>query len=129
MTDSFRFLTEEEILLIHEDQITNYGGEKGLRSKELLDSAINHVLSEFEGQRMYNSLIEIASAYIYHLCQNHCFIDGNKRTALASGLIFLDLNEIEVFDPEEKLYDMMIGITEGKINKSKIQQILSELIK
>lgn len=127
MTEHFRFLTEEEILYIHNNQLNLYGGQAGIRSPELLDSALNHVFTEFEGHRLYYTPVEIASAYFFHICQNHCFIDGNKRTALATGLIFLDLNGIEISDPNGQLYDMMIGITEGKINKNKIQRILSEL--
>jgi death-on-curing protein len=127
VTENFRFLTEEEILYIHNNQINLYGGQAGIRSPELLDSAIHHILTEFKGHRLYNTSFEIASAYIFHICQNHCFIDGNKRTALATGLIFLDFNGIAISDSNEKLYNMMIGITEGKVNKIDIQRILSEL--
>ena len=127
MNDKLRFLSEEEIIYIHDNQITIYGGQHGIRSHELLNSAINHVKSEFDGIKLYNNPVEIASAYIYHLCQNHCFIDGNKRTALVVGLVFLDLNGIEISDPNGKLYDMMIEITLGKISKTQIQKIIFDL--
>ena len=127
MNDDTYFLTEEDILHIHSNQIELYGGQDGIRSHDLLNSAVNHVHAEFEGQRLYNNPIEFASAYIFHICQNHCFIDGNKRTALASGLVFLDISGIEINDPDERLYDMMIGVTEGKVTKEDIQKIISEL--
>ena len=122
MNEDIYLLSEKDILDIHSNQIELYGGQDGIRSHDLLDSAVHHVHAEFDGQR-----IEIASAYIFHICQNHCFIDGNKRTALASGLVFLDINGIEFNDPDERLYDMMIGVTEGKVTKEDIQKIISEL--
>ena len=127
MNENYRFLSEEDILYIHNNQINLYGGESGIRSQELLNSAVSHVRTEFAGVKLYKNLIEIASAYIYHICQNHCFIDGNKRTALVAGLVFLNLNGLDILDPEEKLYQMMLDITEGKIGKSEIQKILRQL--
>ena len=127
MNENYRFLSEEDILYIHNNQINLYGGESGIRSQELLNSAVSHVRTEFAGVKLYKNLIEIASAYIYHICQNHCFIDGNKRTALVAGLVFLNLNGFDILDPEEKLYQMMLDITEGKIGKSEIQKILGQL--
>lgn len=127
MNENYRFLSEEDILYIHNNQINLYGGESGIRSQELLNSAVSHVRTEFAGVKLYKNLIEIASAYIYHICQNHCFIDGNKRTALVAGLVFLNLNGLDILDPEEKLYQMMLDITEGKTGKSEIQKILRQL--
>jgi len=127
VNENYRFLSEEDILYIHNNQINLYGGESGIRSQELLNSAVSHVRTEFAGVKLYKNLIEIASAYIYHICQNHCFIDGNKRTALVAGLVFLNLNGLDILDPEEKLYQMMLDITEGKIGKSEIQKILRQL--
>ena len=127
MNEQFRFLTVEEILYIHDNQIEIYGGSSGVRSLDLLSSAVNHVMAEYENHKLYNTALEIASAYIFHICQNHCFIDGNKRTALASGLVFLDLNGILISNKNDILYTMMINITEGKIQKPDIQKILSEL--
>jgi len=71
----------------------------------------------------------MAAAYIYDIAQNHPFIDGNKRTALATGLIFLDINNIEIDDPNEELYAMMIDIASRKIKKDGISNILKKIIK
>ena len=59
----------------------------------------------------------MAAAYAFHICQNHPFIDGNKRVALASALIFLDLNGITISDPAGTLYEMMMAVAQSNLNK------------
>ncbi|HXK49032.1 MAG TPA: type II toxin-antitoxin system death-on-curing family toxin [Clostridiales bacterium] len=128
MTDKeIIFLTLAEIIDIHHDQIELYGGIEGIRDISLLSSAISIPQSTFDGYFLHDDLFEMASAYIYHLCQNHPYVDGNKRVALVTGLIFLDFNGIIIDDPDEKLYPMMMKVASGKINKDGISNILKEL--
>lgn len=122
-----KFLSLSEIVLIHENQINTYGGSTGIRDINLLNSAIAMPESQFSGEYLHNGLFEMAAAYIFHIAQNHPFVDGNKRTALASGLVFLDLNNIDMEDPKEILYKMMINVASGNINKERISIILQEL--
>ena len=124
-----RFLSLSEIILIHENQINNYGGNPGIRDINLLNSAIGMPESQFSNQFLHSDIYEMASAYIFHIAQNHPFVDGNKRTALVSGLVFLDLNKIEINDPNELLYDMLIKVASGKLNKKEITNILKNLSK
>jgi death on curing protein len=63
----------------------------------------------------------MAAAYAFHICQDHPFIDGNKRTALASALVFLELNGKSLSDESGKLYDAMISIATGHLNKRSLQ--------
>lgn len=121
------FLTLAEIIEIHKNQLSNYGGEEGIRDISLLSSAIAMPKSTFEGNYLHKDLFEIAAAYVYHISQNHPFVDGNKRTALVSGLIFLDFNNIYLDDPKEELYKMMMNTASGKMNKNKIAEILRNL--
>jgi death-on-curing protein len=72
-------------------------------------------------------LFDKAAAYLFHLCQNHCFIDGNKRIGLAAALVFLDLNGVTVGDPEGRLYQLVIDVTSGKARKPEIAAVLREL--
>ena len=116
-----------EVLLILQDQIRRYGGSYGVRDSALLSSAMAMPMATYEGKLLHSELIDQAAAYAYHVCQNHPFIDGNKRTALAAALVFLDLNGIEIHDPEEKLYDLMIEVAEGKRTKIDIAETLDEL--
>lgn len=121
------FLEVYEVLLIHEDQINLYGGDSGIRSIELLESAVNMPQASFEGSYLHKTIFDKASAYIFHISQNHPFIDGNKRTALATGLVFLDLNGIELNEVNDDLYDMMIQVSGGALSKEEIALILERL--
>ena len=109
-----------EVLLICQDQIRRYGGAYGVRDPELLSSALAMPSTTFEGKYLHKDIYEQAAAYVFHLCQNHPFIDGNKRTALASALVFLSLNGIEFEDPKEDLYKMMMEVAGRGKGKAEI---------
>jgi death-on-curing protein len=123
------FLTLAEVVEIHTDQIERYGGADGIRDINLLSSSAAIPYSSFSGSFLHNDIFEMAAAYAYHISQNHPFIDGNKRTALASALVFLELNGISLIDPEEKLYKSMISLAAGKLNKTEFTDILRNLRK
>ena len=115
-----RFLTMSEVLVVLQDQIRRYGGTYGLRDPALLSSALAMPSSTFEGEFLHRDLFEQAAAYAFHICQNHPFVDGNKRTALATALVFLFLNGIELHDTKEELYYLMMKVAKGKAPKSEI---------
>jgi death-on-curing protein len=116
-----------EVLIILEDQIRRYGGAYGLRDPALLSSALAMPSSSFAGKYLHKDLFEQAAAYTFHICQNHPFIDGNKRTALATALVFLALNGIDLDDPEETLYTLMMKVARGKASKPEIATELQAL--
>ena len=121
------FLTLAEIIDIHNNQIELYGGKKGLRDITLLSSALAVPESTFDGNYLHLNIFDMAAAYIYHLSQNHPFVDGNKRVALVAGLVFLYFNGITLLDPEEKLYPLMIKVAKGTADKAFISKILKKL--
>src|SRR5208282_2439667 len=86
------FLTLAEVVELHADQIQRYGGGDGIRDINLLISAVAMPYASFSDQFLHADIFEMAAAYAFHLSQNHPFIDGNKRTALASALVFLAMN-------------------------------------
>jgi death on curing protein len=114
------FLTLEEFLAIHEDRIRKYGGSSGLRDLGLLQSALGNVEATFGGEFLNQTLFEMAAAYLYSICRNHPFLDGNKRTALACALAFLWLNGAKIQSPEDDLYDLVIGAAEGRVSKAAV---------
>jgi death-on-curing protein len=116
-----------EVLLILQDQIRQYGGSYGARDPALLSSAMAMPMAMYEGKLLHAELADQAAAYAFHLCQNHPFLDGNKRTALAAALVFLDLNGIEINDPKEMLYELMMQVAEGKRSKKDIAKVLRNL--
>ena len=76
--------------------------------------------SSFDGKYLHESIPAMASAYAYHLCQNHPFIDGNKRVALACSLVFLDINGYEFNCNEEVLYNEIMNVAKGEIKKDEL---------
>ena len=125
--DEIVFLTLSEVAEIHADQIERFGGDPGIRDMGLLSSAVATPHATFQQVFLHNDIFEMAAAYAFHICQNHPFIDGNKRTALASALVFLGLNSVELADPSGKLYQAMISLASGSLNKAGLASILREL--
>ncbi len=125
--DSVRFLTLAEVLSIHRDQITRYGGEYGIRDLGLLSSAVFVPQSSFDGKYLHDDLFEMAVAYAFHIYQNHAFLDGNKRVGLVSALVFLDLNGVVITDPDERLYDLMMRVAQSNAGKSELAASFQDL--
>jgi len=117
---TIKFLTLSEVLLILDDQIKNYGGMYGIRDINLLSSAIYMPESSFRGQYLHETIPAMAAAYAFHICQNHPFIDGNKRVALASSLVFLDINGYELNCKDEILYNKIMDVAKSETKKEEL---------
>jgi death-on-curing protein len=87
-----KHLSTEAVLAIHEQVLSAHGGGAGLRDRALLESAVAAPKATFGGEPIISDVVELAAAYLFYLCKNHPFVDGNKRTALASCLVFLSEN-------------------------------------
>lgn len=120
MDGSPTFLSVAEVLEIHADQIARYGGSEGLRDWNLLDSAVAQPQVTFGGAFLHQDLFEMAAAYLYHLTQNHPFIDGNKRVGAAAALVFLDLNGVEIQVDDEALVDLVLKVAQGQLQTAQI---------
>lgn len=118
------FLTLDEVLALHEDQLQRYGGSPGLREPGLVFSALGAVSATFDGRFLHQSLVEMAAACLFYLAQNHPFVDGNKRTALAAALTFLWMNDVEVEADEKALTDLVLGVAEGRTTKAEVAVFL-----
>jgi len=114
------FLTFAEIIEIHDYQIGHFGGGEGLRDIELLRSAIGTPSATFGGEYLHPTIIEMAAAYLYHLAENHPFVDGNKRVGAMAALIFLDLNGYEFDASDAEFTDMVLKVASGKMLKAEI---------
>lgn len=121
------FLSVEDVIQIHDEQIAAYGGATGVRDQGLLESAVAMPRASFGEAYLHEDLAHMAAAYAFHVAQNQPFVDGNKRTGLAAALVFLDLNGITVLDPQETLYDAMIAIAERRMDKDGLAELLREL--
>ena len=121
---SIRFLTLAEVFEIHEDQIRRYGGESGIRDADLLDSAVNMPQSTFDGNMLHEDIFEMAAAYLFHLVQNHSFVDGNKRVGTMAAYVFLFLNGYNLEMSQDDLVQMVLAVASGKLKKHDIASFL-----
>src|SRR5271169_7167801 len=99
-------LSLDEVLEIQEQQIERYGGSPGLRDVAGLESAVATPQATFGGEFLHASIPAMAAAYLFHLCQNHAFIDGNKRVGANAAITFLLLNDWEPAFTEDELVDL-----------------------
>ena len=121
------FLDVEDVFLIHAEQLPRYGGSPGVRDRGLLESAVAMPRASAGGEYAHQDLFAMAAAYAFHIAQNQPFVDGNKRTGLLAAIVFLDLNGVEIADPEGRLYDAMIAIAERRLDKAALTTLLREL--
>ncbi len=118
------FLTLDEVLGIHADQIRVYGGASGLRDLALLRSAIAMPETRFDDEYLHPSVFEMAGAYLFHLARNHPFVDGNKRTTLMCALVFLGLNGQQLRADPDDLYSLVDGVAAGEVDKAEVSVFL-----
>ena len=116
------FLTLDDILESHLNQIDIYGGSHGIRDIGLLESAIAQPEASFGGQYLHADIFEMAAADLYHLVMNHPFVDGNKRVGLEAALIFLEINDESLIANDDELVDLVLKTTAGQIGKRQIAE-------
>lgn len=122
------FLTLAEVVDLHRRLIDEYGGPPGIRDLGLLEGALAIPQATLGGQYLHGSVLDMAAACLYHLCRDHPFVDGNKRTALAATLVFLSLNGIDTEGiDEETLYILTTRAASGEATKSMISEELARL--
>lgn len=120
------FLTIDEVAAIHLNQIDLYGGSAGLRDRPGLESALAQPMATFQGQYLHGDLFAMAAAYLFHLVQNHPFVDGNKRVGTVAALVFLDINGFQVKATQDELVELVLGVAQGQINKDTIAAFLKQ---
>ncbi len=118
------FLSVEEVIQIHDELISEYGGLHGIRDMGLLVSAIEMPKSTMFGEYLHKSIFDKASAYLYHLVCNHAFLDGNKRTGAATTLIFLGQNECYLKYDRKQFEELVCSVAQSKLSKEEISKFL-----
>jgi death-on-curing protein len=115
------FLSLEQVLRIHRLSLDEHGGSDGTRDPGLVESALASAKNTFYYTRQ--DVFEIAASYAFHLAEAQAFIDGNKRTAVASAMVFLAINGVYAQPPKWELYLTMIAVAEKKKTKSDLAAI------
>lgn len=122
--------TVEAVLAIHSEVLGAHGGSQGLRSRELIESAVAAPQATMMGAPMISDPIEMAAAYLFYLCSNHPFVDGNKRVALATCLVFLSENGLlpyETLDPDV-WENFIISLAAGTLSRDEVTTKLRTLL-
>ena len=114
---------------LHSAAIESFGGSLGLRDEALLESAVAAPQATFAGQSVYSDLTEIAGAYLFYLCRNHPFVDGNKRTAFGACLLFLRLNGIEPQPDSPDWEQLVLDVASSKLDRDATTKRLRKLLR
>ena len=122
----FIFLGVKDVLLLHTDTIDIDGGPQGVREHGLLDAAVAMPRQQFDGDYLHEDIAAMAAAYLFHLAQNHPFVDGNKRAAVMALLVFLHLNGIEKLPAPHGLVVVTLQDAGREMSKDALTQWLGK---
>ena len=123
------FLTLEEVLALHDDQLKRYGGKPGIRDMGLLQSALAMPQAGYAGVLLHGTVAEQAAAYLFHLAQNQAFVDGNKRVGVAAAFIFAWFNGFELAVPSRGLYDVTMRFATKRATKADAAVLIGRHLK
>jgi death-on-curing protein len=129
MPDDCTHLTIEIVREIHTEVIRAFGGSAGLRDEGLLASAVFAPQSTFGGRSPYKDLVEIAAAYLFSLCCNHPFLDGNKRTAMTAAIVFLRLNGLKPKPDSDAWEKLLLDVASGNLDREETTKRLRKLVR
>jgi death-on-curing protein len=121
-------LTVEVVQEIHAEAIGQFGGSAGIRVLALLESAAAAPRASFGGASVYTDTAEVAAAYLFFLCRNHPFVDGNKRAALGSCIVFLRLNGVEPQSDGQAWEDLTLDVAASRIDREQATTRLRALL-
>jgi death on curing protein len=122
--------TVDAVKAIHAEVLAAHGGSAGLREEALLESAVAAPQATIMGEPLFTVPVELAAAYLFYLCRNHPFIDGNKRTALATCLVFLSENGLL---PDEELdtdawQELTMDVAASRLDREQTTARLRQLL-
>lgn len=116
------FLDLEQVMRLHASMIERYGGTEGTRDVGLLQSAVAIPQMAYGGEYLHADVFEMAAAYLYHIVQNHPFLDGNKRTGAAAAIVFLAMNGVQIEADEDGLVALTLSVARGESGKPEIAE-------
>ena len=126
--DNCFFLTVGLVMEVHAEAISQFGGADGLRDGALLESAVAAPQATYDGESIYGSMAEVAAAYLFYLCRNQPFVDGNKRVALGSCLLFLRLNDLEPAPDGPEWERLTLDVAASKLDRAHTTRRLKALL-
>jgi len=122
------FLTLDDVLQFHADQIELAGGDGAILDIGKIESAIAQPNATWDGQFLHEDLAAMAAAYLFHIVQNHGFADGNKRTGVNAAIVFLELNGYALNWPVDESEQIVLGVAKGELSKNEVAEFIRRLI-
>lgn len=126
--DDCEHLTVMQVHAIHDAVIEAYGGSPGIRDANLLESAVNAPQATAFGASPFVDLIEVAAAYLFYLCRNHPFLDGNKRVGMTAAIVFLRLNGIRPTPDSDDWETLVLDVAASRIDRVQTTDRLRYLV-
>ena len=126
--DDCLHLTVTQVSEIHAVVLEEFGGMAGIADQGLLESAVAAPQATVFGQSPYADLIEVAAAYLFYLCRNHPFRDGNKRASMAAAIVFLRLNGIDPKPDAPTWQTLVLDVAGSKLDRAQTTQRLRKLM-
>lgn len=121
-----KYLTPQQVLAIHDQLVKRFGGSLGLRDLGLLESAIARPRVSFDGEDLYSTIFDKAAALLHSILKNHPFVNGNKRTALASAGLMLKLNGCNLLNKHKDELDFALKVEKGNLSLEEIAKWLEK---
>jgi len=126
--DNCVHLTVDIVREIHGVVLEAFGGAPGTRDEGLLHSAVAAPQATFGGRSPFTDLIEVAAAYLFYLCRNHPFTDGNKRTAVTAAIVFLRLNGMDPAPDSDKWERLVLDVAASRLDRDGTTKRLKSLL-
>jgi len=126
--DTCVHLAVQDVEEIHAAVIEAFGGTGGIRDRSLLESAVAAPRATAFGKSPFKNLPEVAGAYLYYLCRNHPFVDGNKRVSMTAAIVFLRLNGVEPTADSNAWYSLVMDIASSQIDREAATKRLRKLV-
>ena len=120
MSNTIIFLNVADVVQIHTDTMRHEGGLDGIRDNGLLEAAVAISRQKFGGDYLHDGLAAMSAAYLFHLANNHPFLDGNKRAAAMSALVFLTVNRSPVLPSSDEMTWVTLAVAAGDMNKAEL---------
>ena len=121
----FVFLSVEEVEMLHQWSLGRFGGQDGIRDRNAFESAVYHPQNIYFYDQ--GDVFDIAAAYCYHIAQAQAFLDGNKRTAAAAAIVFLEANGYPLKGDPMRIYEAMIRVANHESEKTELRELFREL--
>ena len=126
--DSCIHLTVDIVKEIHDVVLAEFGGSGGVRDEALLHSAVAAPQATFGGESPFADLAEVAAAYLFYICRNHPFIDGNKRTAMTAAIVFLRLNSVKPMPDSDNWEALALNVAGSRLDRDGTTKRLKALL-